>query len=89
MGKYINENSKGQLIGKTYYEKISALIDDGAIKIDTPKAFIENLVCVIHNGYFGAICYAYDEREMNCFIDGLGDRKFQWFIYKYAKQLAE
>jgi hypothetical protein len=88
MGKYINENSKGQLIGATYYEKINALVEDGAIKIDPPKDFTENLVCVVHNGYFGAIGYAYDEREMNAFIDGTGDRKAQWFIYDHAKKLA-
>jgi len=89
MGKYINQNSKGQFIGTYFEEKYKSLVNDGAIKIDVPKEFKENLVCLVDNQLFGAIGYAYDEREMNDFIDGAGDRKFQWFIYKHAKELAK
>jgi hypothetical protein len=89
MGYYINENSRGQLIGGSFLEKVRSLIDDGAIEIETPTEFTENLICAVDNGYFGAIGYAYDEKEMNIFINGMANRKFQWFIYNHAKELAK
>jgi hypothetical protein len=88
MGKYINENSKGQLISGSFSQKINSIIKDGAIKIETPTKFIENLVCVVDNGAFAAIGYAYDQQEMNAFINGTGGRNSQWFIYNHAKELA-
>jgi len=89
MGLYINENSKGKTIGNSFVSKVMALVTDGALAIETPTKFYENLIIVVDNGAFAAIAYAYDENEMEHFISGINGRDFQWFVYPYAKQLAK
>lgn len=88
MGYYINKNSKGDFIGVSFNEKLFNLINDGAKLIDKPSVWEEGLVCVINNGMFGAAAWAYDEDEMNCFLNTNG-RDFQWLKFNKAKDLAE
>jgi len=86
MGKYINEDSKG--LGLPARNKTAHLIEDGALKIDTPLVWIEGLVCVVENAPFDAAGYAYDEDEMAEF-KRIGDRKTTWMIYEHAKNIAK
>lgn len=88
MGKYINQNSKGESLGASFREKTSRLMEDGAERILTPTEWSEGLVCVVDNGLFAAAAYAYDEREMNLFADEI-IRPTQWFSYSHAKTLAD
>jgi hypothetical protein len=89
MGNYINSDSKGNSIGTTFTEKQENLIEDGALKIDTPDCFEKDLVCLVDNGMFAAAAHVYDEREMNAFKKGMGGRKYQWFKFDKAEQLAQ
>ena len=45
MGKYINQNSNGKVLGSSASDKINKLIEDGASTINTPVEWNENLVC--------------------------------------------
>lgn len=87
MGKYIDENSKGEFIGTSFDSKVSSLLNDGGSKISKPDNWEEGLVCVVDNIAFAAAGYAYDEFEMNEFksIDG---RRTQWIKLLNAKELA-
>lgn len=89
MGYYINHNSEGQFIGTSFKDKLSSLIKDGAIAIDDPKEFKENLVCIVDNGPFAAAAYAYSEEEMNVFLNHTNGRRTQWLSYAHAKDLAQ
>ena len=86
MGKYVNETSMGT-IGTSAEEKCNAIIADGGIEIDEPKMFLENIVCVVDNYFFGAAAYAYDEDELNLF-KRLDNRIKRWFIYDKVKTFA-
>ena len=88
MGLYISQNSKGESIGTAFITKVEKLIEDGAKKIDPPTEWRENLVCVVDNVMFAAAGYAYDEMEMDVFLD-VFDRNTQWLEYEHAKQLAK
>jgi hypothetical protein len=88
MGKYINQNSNGKVLGSSASDKINKLVEDGASTINTPVEWNENLVCVVDNGFFGAAGYAYDESEMNQFLSPDGRPK-QWLEYIHAKEIAE
>lgn len=87
MGKYINETSFGA-IGTSASAKCASIIADGGIEISTPSEFIDNIVCVVDNGYFGAAAYAYDKNELSVFkrFDG---RPKRWFIWDKVKQFAK
>jgi hypothetical protein len=87
MGKYLNVDSNGKSIGTSYHNKLSNLIEDGAI-IVSPKEFQDNLVCVVNNGIFAAAGYAYDEREFEVF-NRPDVRPKTWLVYPYAKDLAQ
>ena len=80
MGKYINQTSKC-VIGPSFDQKCEALLEDGAILIAKPDKFMNNLVCVINNGIFGAAGYAYNEREFEVFTDPSDPRQRRWFIW--------
>lgn len=82
MGYYINNSN-----GSSYQNKRNALIEINAIEIDTPTEWQENLCCVVDNGIFAAVGFAYDEEEMKVFLEPDG-RKKSWFIVPNAKQLA-
>lgn len=87
MGKYINQDSKGTnlpLVGKA-----AALIADGAVIIDTPTVWSEDLVNVVGNGAFDAAAYAYSEKEMSYFRDTPDHRPKVWLKYAHAKELAK
>ncbi len=52
MGRYINQNSKGESLPAN--GKAKALIADGAKVIPQPTEFEEDIVCVVENGMFDA-----------------------------------
>lgn len=87
MGKYINEIN-GTSLGTTFENKVAVLLAKGAIAISTPKEWVEDLVVVIDNGPFAAAAYAYDEREMNAFIQGRNSRPWAWLNFKNANKYA-
>jgi len=87
MGYYINEDSKGNLIGTGFSEKIKSLTNDGAKLIPKPTEFTDGLVCVVDNGFFAAAAYAYSESEMNEFLNTT--RQTQWLYKSDAKELAK
>ena len=86
MGKYVNETSFGA-IGTSASAKCASLIADGAIEISEPKVFIENVVCVVDNGYFGAAAYAYNENELEIFKRPDGRNK-RWFVWNKVKEYS-
>ena len=86
MGKYINHNSKLEplpTLGK--FEK---LIEDGAVQIDKPKEWVENLVCVVANGPFEAAAWCYNPFEFAAFAPFDGRPK-GWLIYPHVKEVAK
>jgi hypothetical protein len=86
MGKYINEDSRGLPIGKSFDEKVRSLIADGATRIEGDK-FVPNMVCVVDNGYFGAAAYCYSENEHHAFLHP-DNRQKAWLQYEHAEKLA-
>lgn len=87
MGKYVNETSNGP-VGISYDAKCEALLEDGAILIAKPEKFMENLVCVLNNGIFGAAAYVYSESEFVVFTDLDDPRPKRWFIWNKVKQFT-
>lgn len=86
MGKYINHNQKMEplpALGK--FEK---LIEDGATVIDKPKEWVDNLVCLCHNGPFDAAAWCYNQSEFAAFAQFDGRQK-SWLIYPHAKEVAK
>lgn len=86
MGKYLNVDSKGQSLGT--HGKAEKLIADGAIEINPPKAWEENLVCVVENGMFEAAGYCYSPEEFRAFSLLDDNRPKTWLLYEKAKELA-
>lgn len=87
MGRYINVDSKGNMLPTQ--RKAAALMQDGAIQIPSDNVeFQPNLVCVVENSYFDAAAYAYSESEMNEFKRPDGRHK-TWLRYIHAERLAE
>jgi hypothetical protein len=84
MGKYINQNSKGEWLPAT--GKGRKLMEDGAI-IVRPE-FRENLVCVVSNGLFEAVGYCFSEKEFEVWSDPGDKRPKMWLLYEHAKELA-
>ena len=91
MGKYINVDSKGNRIGTSYNAKLSNIMADGAVVTENPVEYQENLVVAINNGPWGAVAYAYNEREFEYFNEDLkkGVRPYTWLIYEHAEELAK
>ena len=87
MGRYVNFTSKGDM-GSSAWDKRNALIEDGAIQIETPTEFKENLVCVVDNGFFGAAGYAFCENEFHVFNDPRDMRPKTWFIWDKVEKYA-
>jgi hypothetical protein len=85
MGKYINRNSKGELLPP--FNKAKSLIDDGATIVDDSK-YLENMICVIENPLFDAAGYAFSESEYEVFKQPDGRDKV-WLVHPMAKELAE
>jgi hypothetical protein len=88
MGKYINQDSKGNMFPASASGKIAMLKADGAEQV-YPDKWVENLVCVVDNGMFGAAGYAYCSEEFKAFNNPEDFRPKKWFIYEHAKELAE
>lgn len=84
MGKYINQNSKGESLGSSFSEKVSKLLADGATPVEKLE-FQPNLVCVVDNGPFAAAGYCYDKREFEDFSYPGDIRPKQWLIYSHAE----
>lgn len=87
MGYYINNDSKGNHIGTTFYSKIENLVEDGAEVIPTPIQWEEDLCCAVDNGIFGAVAYAYDKQEMEVFLNEK-NRPTKWLKIANAKHLS-
>lgn len=87
MGKYINQTSAG-LIGPTANQKCTALINDGAVEIEQPEQWEQNLVCVVDNGMFAAAGFCFDEREFRVFTSPGDYRPKRWFIWEPVEQYA-
>jgi len=87
MGKYINHTTNGPL-GSSFTEKCTGLLEDGAVRIDQPTGFQENLVCVVDNFLFAAAGYAYNQSEFEAFNVKGDDRPKQWFVWEKAENFA-
>ena len=88
MGKYINENSKGQPVPEHGKGKIRFLEADGGMVIPTPEKWVEGLVCVVDNFVFESAAYAFSEKEMEVF-KGTKGRDTTWLWYPHAKKVAK
>ena len=90
MGKYINENSKGEALPAS--GKAKSLLADGAITIHpdtiTEDNFPDTLVCVVQNPFFDAAGYAFSYKEFEVFKRPDGRPK-TWLLYKHAPKLAK
>jgi hypothetical protein len=87
MGKYINQTSNGS-IGSSYKSKCEALVADGAKVLINPIRFVNNMVCVVNNGYFAAAAYVYSESEFVEFSSEEDPRPKTWFIWDKVKEFA-
>jgi hypothetical protein len=84
MGYYVNENSKGEPL--PIKGKANALIADGAKEVDGNE-FLEDLVCVVGNGFFDAALYCY--KEEYDYVKKYPDRRTKrWLVYEPAKRLS-
>ncbi len=88
MGRYVNQTTKRPL-GVSFQDKISGLLDDGAVEIPKPENFVENLVCVVNNGPFAAAAHCYDKRELVDFSIASDTRPKRWFIWDKVKDFAQ
>ncbi len=86
MGKYINQNSKGDAL--PYAGKVDALINDGA-KITHPE-FQPNLICVVENpAGFDAALYCETEQDFIRTTYKEDTRKKVYLIHNAAAALVE
>lgn len=91
MGYYINHTigSTGYIpMGPSFIEKVSALQANGA-KIVSGDEFVDNLVCIIDNGWMAAALYCYDEREYMVTRDPDDYRPKVYLQYEHAKTVAK
>ena len=86
MGKYIND-IQGERLGTTFEQKCHALQHFGAIEADGEQ-FEKDLVCVVDNGPFAAIGYAFNSAEYEEFKSPCGRRK-QWYTLENASEHAD
>ena len=89
MGRYINFID-GEHLGHLFVHKCSSLEKAGAVQIDPDDGFVENMVCVVDNGWMAAAAYVHNEREYEDFHnDPYDTRRKQWYQYEYADRYAE
>jgi hypothetical protein len=86
MGKYVNQ-IKGVELGGSFNSKCEILSKMGAIQVSDSE-FIENMVCVVDNGFFAAAAYAYSESEYNQFKSPDGRPK-RWFALENVSEYAD
>lgn len=86
MGRYINQNSKGESLPAN--GKAKALIADGAKVIPQPTEFEEDIVCVVENGMFDAAGYMFNVNELKAFTYPGDYRPKTWLKYEHADKLA-
>jgi len=84
MGKYINEDSKGNELPAI--GKVKMLIADGAQRCNIE--FRDNLVCVVENDFFDAAGYVETNRDFMDFNHPYDDRPKTWLVYEHVKKLA-
>jgi hypothetical protein len=87
MGSYINI-IEGKPLGTSFDSKIKVLSEAGAMPVAVPTEWKEGLICVIDNGFMAAAGFAYDEGEMNAFIEGRSSRPWLWMEFPNARQYA-
>jgi hypothetical protein len=87
MGYYINYLPDGTPLPMK--GKAAAIYNGvpGAIAINKPTEWVENLVCVVENGPFDAAGYAHSPEEMEVFKDTNG-RSSMWYIVPGARDLS-
>lgn len=79
MGRYINQNSKGESLPAN--GKAAALIADGAKVISQPTEFEEN-------GMFDAVGYMFNANELKVFTYPGDNRPKTWLKYEHADKLS-
>lgn len=87
MGRYINEVN-GKPIGTSFNAKVNNLKELANAEPITDEKFVEDMVCVINNGFFAAAGYAYDEEEYQEFKRPDGRQKM-WLKVPNANKLAQ
>ena len=92
MGRYINHNSSGTVLGSTYNEKLKGLKKDKAREIEEPMHFTDNLVLLGDNSSinmpWGFAAYMYSDEEFQTWKKIIGDREHVWLKYEHAKDTA-
>ncbi len=86
MGYYVNHTSKGTISNNI--RKHLNLVQDGAVIIDQPLEWCENLVCIVDNGMFEAVAYCKDQRDFDDFTDVDDYRRKTWLIWDKVKDYA-
>jgi len=87
MGSYINDINGVPLPTRDKAIAIFELVEDSAF-ISPPTEWVEDLVCVVNNGFFDAAGYAYSPAEMEDFKHPDGRPKI-WMIVPGAAKLSK
>jgi hypothetical protein len=83
MGYYLNQDINGNPLPAL--GKVESLIASGAKK-NNGEAFVDDMVCVVNNGFFEAAAYLYSEEEYKYF-KGMSNVK-GFLVVPNAKSLA-
>jgi len=86
---YINKTSKLNSIGSLSVEKCNAILEDGAIEIVQPLKWIENIVCVVDNGEYGAAAYVHDKDDFDRCSNPNDRRSLRWFIWSKVEKYID
>jgi len=86
MGKYVNDIN-GIKLGSSFGVKCRQLIENGAVQVNDSK-FMNNMICVVDNGFFAAVAYAYSESEYMQFKQPDGRPK-KWFTLENVSEYAQ
>lgn len=88
MGRYVNETQNGEM--PTSFEgKCEALLAAGAVEVSRPDKFVENLVCVVDNTFFGAAAHLYNDDERKDFLAPYDERRKRYFTWDLVKKYAQ
>ena len=86
MGKYVNQIN-GVELGSSFDSKCEKLLEMGATQV-TDSKFVDNMICVVDNGFFAAAAYAYSESEYTQFKSPDGRPK-KWFTLENVSEFAQ